>query len=472
MGSTENSVCQLCQGKLLEKGYQNSSSSINELANVLFLKWENSSGNNVICETCTTKMRNFCEFKFKCLLTEDKLHPYIKKGKTDIDLFKLLNTDLTDNETDNQVCRFCKQNFVKICTTPLMGCLKDGLGEVVRDHFPEINIGAVKDSVICKSCLENLLDFGQFTVAWSNNNFIGDWVNTQSPIPKVKDEKKPEEKIMNGLEIIKVDEQNIKRRAKWYSVTRRHKCPKCNYSHQHLSMMRIHEKIHQDKEFYKCGYCDFQSKHKGAIYTHSLQHKDVSEVKMYKCGECDFQAKIKCKVINHQRIHQKKLLKCTQCSFQTKYRESLGRHQILHKDPAELKMFKCEICSFIAKRKHNLQSHMLKHKEEGAVMYKCSSCKFQTKYTEALSRHKRLIISYLKKHLVQHKDPSELKLYHCNYCSYASKVKSQRNMHMKVAHNPPKFQCAICGYKCRLKNNLKNHIMRHHPRKQWSKSTF
>ncbi|VEN59782.1 unnamed protein product [Callosobruchus maculatus] len=443
-------------------------------------------------------MKNFCEFKFKCLLTEEKLRPYIKKGQTDINLYTLLESDLLGNKEDKHICRFCKQNFAKIYTSPLKGWLKNGLQEVVKEHFPEIDIGAIKNSLICKSCIQNLSDFGQFTAAWSNNNFSGEWMKTptkgdHSPEEKysiVKAEKIDEQKLNNGLEVIKIDEQNIKRRAKWYSVAKKHKCTKCNYSNEHLSSLKIHEKIHDDVALYKCGYCSFQSKHKGAIYTHTKSHKDPSEVKMYKCGECDFQAKIKCHVISHQRLHQTNMLKCTQCSFQTKYREALKRHQILHKDAAEVRVFVCEICGYTAKRKHNLKGHMLKHKDQGVVMHKCSLCKFQTKYKEALSRHKRLIhtddkvhqcphcdyqakiVSYLKKHLLQHKDPSELKLYKCSYCNIATKTISQRNSHMKIAHSPPKFQCAVCGHKTRGKNNLKNHILRNHPREQWSKSTF
>ncbi|CAH1978944.1 unnamed protein product [Acanthoscelides obtectus] len=481
-------------------------------------------------------MEEFCEFKFKCLITEEK----IKK-------FKVLERRHSGDKADRYICRFCKEDITEMSIKPLMEWLKDGLQEIVEAHFPEIDIYAVKDSFICKPCSQNIYNFGQFTAAWSNNNFNGDWVNglvkkEHNPVEKCnteKDEESSNTKLntgamidtegnarrkpietpnkicksqmpqpfqedclkkepvdrnsTEGLEVVMLDGEHCKKRAKRNSVLNKHKCSKCDFSHKFKSSVKDHQKVHKDifkVLLYKCGFCPFESRHKAAVYTHNKLHKDPSELKMYKCGECDYQAKIKSQVISHQRMHKLAMLKCTECNFETKYRESLSRHKMVHKNGADVKTFKCYQCSYTTKRKHNLKGHMLKHKDEGVVMHKCDSCRFQTKYVEALSRHKTLlhldgkiyqcphcnykakIKSYLGKHLMNHKDSSELKRYNCNFCSYSAKGLAQRNSHMKVMHNPPKFQCAICGNKVRTKRNLNVHIISKHPRKLWSKCSF
>ncbi|CAH1978948.1 unnamed protein product [Acanthoscelides obtectus] len=191
-------VCQLCQQKLPDNEYKNQSTSINDLANVLFLKWDKSSVNNIICNTCIAKMEEFCEFKFKCLITEEK----IKK-------FKVLERRHSGDKADRYICRFCKEDITEMSIKPLMEWLKDGLQEIVEAHFPEIDIYAVKDSFICKPCSQNIYNFGQFTAAWSNNNFNGDWVNglvkkEHNPVEKCnteKDEESSNTKLNTGAMI-------------------------------------------------------------------------------------------------------------------------------------------------------------------------------------------------------------------------------------------------------------------------------
>ncbi|KAJ8937192.1 hypothetical protein NQ318_005958 [Aromia moschata] len=53
------------------------------------------------------------------------------------------------------------------------------------------------------------------------------------------------------------------------------------------------------------------------------------------------------------------------------------------------------------------------------MTYQCALCPYKAK-------HK----GYLTKHMLIHKDPSEVKTYDCSFCSYKAKVKGSLTRHM------------------------------------------
>ncbi|KAJ8913665.1 hypothetical protein NQ315_007382 [Exocentrus adspersus] len=121
----------------------------------------------------------------------------------------------------------------------------------------------------------------------------------------------------------------------------------------------------------------------------------------------------------------------------------------------ERKLFECDLCVFKANKKQYLKKHMLVHRDSSELKwFKCNACDYKTKYKICLTKHELV-----------HKDSSDIEWFECPTCDYKSKYRGHLNVHMLTHKDPSQihwWKCDSCDYKSKHKCNLKKHVKRVH----------
>ncbi|KAJ8935283.1 hypothetical protein NQ318_006908 [Aromia moschata] len=95
----------------------------------------------------------------------------------------------------------------------------------------------------------------------------------------------------------------------------------------------------------------------------------------------------------------------------------------------------------------------LEYPEDHKLIEDVAFCSYKAKRKSELTRH-----------MLIHKDASELTTYDCNFCSYKTKRKSDLTGHMlthKDISEVTTYQCAHCPYKAKHKSSLIQHLLIH-----------
>ncbi|KAJ8981136.1 hypothetical protein NQ317_007911, partial [Molorchus minor] len=254
------------------------------------------------------------------------------------------------------------------------------------------------------------------------------------------------------------------------------KCEICEYQTKRKNCLKRHLLSHNMPKL-KCEMCQYQTSHRGNFNKHLIIHKDITESTMFKCNLCEYQARhrhyLKRHLQSHKDASEVQMFKCKMCEYETRCKPSLKRHLLGHKDISEVEIFRCEMCDFHTRHRLNLnlhlkrhskrqlcaqesfrganskyklslQRHLLHHKDISEVqMFNCEMCEYQT-------RHMR----NLKRHLLTHKDISEVQMYKCEMCEYQTKRSDCLKSHLLV-HKVRIFKCEICEYQTKQKKALK-----------------
>ncbi|KAJ8974075.1 hypothetical protein NQ317_016212 [Molorchus minor] len=101
----------------------------------------------------------------------------------------------------------------------------------------------------------------------------------------------------------------------------------------------------------------------------------------------------------------------------------------------------------VTRHRSALKKHLLVHKDISEVqMHKCEMCEFQTKYRTAL-----------KKHSLSHKNTSEVRLFRCKTCEYQTNHKGTLTSHL-LSHNHISevglYKCEMCGYQTKHRGSF------------------
>ncbi|XP_023312269.1 zinc finger autosomal protein-like [Anoplophora glabripennis] len=101
----------------------------------------------------------------------------------------------------------------------------------------------------------------------------------------------------------------------------------------------------------------------------------------------------------------------------------------------DLEVYKCESCEYETENRKLLQRHLLRHKDPSQVhVYRCDDCDYETKQR-----------SYIKQHQLKHKDPSQIQMYRCNECDYESKYRSGIKQHQLKHKELSEVQMYSCS---------------------------
>ncbi|KAJ8969255.1 hypothetical protein NQ317_016631 [Molorchus minor] len=98
--------------------------------------------------------------------------------------------------------------------------------------------------------------------------------------------------------------------------------------------------------------------------------------------------------------------------------------------------------------------HLLGHRDISEVqMYKCKMCEHHTKYK-----------GHLKRHSLTHKDISEVQMFKCEMCEYQTKYRGGSKRHLlthKDVSEVQMYNCEMCEYQSKHKEGLEDHLLVH-----------
>nr|XP_023015561.1 zinc finger protein 93-like [Leptinotarsa decemlineata] len=249
-------------------------------------------------------------------------------------------------------------------------------------------------------------------------------------------------------------------------VVHKEKPFKCDFPGCGLKLLTMrnllrHSSVHSN-DVYKCDKCSFQTNQEKYLQTHTTRvHDEVTE--FIHCDKCSYITTMKQCFVKHQEMHkdpkERTVLKCkvANCSFETVFKNQLRRHSLDHTDPSIV--LRCEMCHHLTRCKWNMARHKRrKHPDlSSCEVFRCYTCPFQTHL-------KRLLI----RHLVVHKQPSQLVMFKCPHCPYEAKRHCNLYQHLVKHMDASKmelFKCALCSFETKRKHCLRNHIMTHTKKK-------
>ncbi|XP_046424748.1 gastrula zinc finger protein XlCGF58.1-like [Neodiprion fabricii] len=152
----------------------------------------------------------------------------------------------------------------------------------------------------------------------------------------------------------------------------------------------------------------------------------IEENGAYVCAVCDFRSSKKSSFIAHlERQHE------------TRSKSSL--------------LFPCEACGFVCRSKHSLQSHFTR-KHTDSYEYPCKFCSKKFKVKGDLTTHVRF----------HHKEKPTM----CDLCGKSCRNSGSLYVHQKWAHYKPKFECHICKRRMVTQENLDQHLLLQHEKKE------
>ncbi|KAJ8974065.1 hypothetical protein NQ317_016202 [Molorchus minor] len=233
-----------------------------------------------------------------------------------------------------------------------------------------------------------------------------------------------------------------------------YECELCPFKTKYKININRHALVHNNCEIYNCDSCKFKTKHKNSFIRHKIcihKQKDLQKVRIFKCGICPFDSAEKDSLKTHTLNHKdgSDMFKCDICEYKSERKGHLIRHLLVHKSISEVRIFKCELCTYESKRMENLNTHRLVHKDRSEIeMFKCETCGYET-------RHK----FYIRRHVMHHKKESEVKMYKCDTCGYKTLRPSNLKKHLLV--HLKWFRCHLCDYKTKQKAHLVDHIVIH-----------
>nr|XP_003703883.1 PREDICTED: zinc finger protein 782-like [Megachile rotundata] len=222
-------------------------------------------------------------------------------------------------------------------------------------------------------------------------------------------------------------------------------CKECNISFPVLQMLKRHRNaVHEQAQRYKCKVCLKVCRSLVAFKMHiALEHKEEEEQNLkdaesltYTCNFCDYESTNKSTLTSHiSRKHTGKTI--------DRRRSSYGS--------TEPKEYSCDECEFKCQNRRKLKEH-LERKHASDYKYDCEYCGKKFKVKGDMRLHVRF----------KHKEGPIV----CDVCGKTCSNSNSLYVHQKWAHFKPKYECAICKRRMVTQENLDQHILLQHERRE------
>ncbi|XP_073819712.1 uncharacterized protein [Musca autumnalis] len=195
-------------------------------------------------------------------------------------------------------------------------------------------------------------------------------------------------------------------------------CTQCCRNFNSSNGLQAHIKQHQtkeeNKEKYKCRYCNKEYAWKRSLVNHEKTHGHKPQ---FKCNQCEKKFNSKSHLASHILTHtSEKRNECKICHKSFKTGTILERHQIVHTDN---RPFPCSYCSKSFRTRTECTTHERVHTGEAPLQ--CSHCDKRFRFRSALSAH-------LKVHM-------GVRDHACEYCPKTFTDRSNYYKHMRRKHS-------------------------------------
>ncbi|XP_012242784.1 zinc finger protein 62 isoform X4 [Bombus impatiens] len=230
-----------------------------------------------------------------------------------------------------------------------------------------------------------------------------------------------------------------------YDDTNVYACEECNICFPVMQMLKRHRNaVHEQAQRYKCKVCFKICRSLVAFKMHvALEHKtEEAEAKdveslTYACNFCNYESTNKSTLHSHiSRKHSTK---------------RIGRRQNSYRYSTEPEEYSCDVCEFKCQNRRRLKEH-LERKHASEYKYDCEYCGKKFKVKGDMRLHIRF----------KHKEGPIV----CDVCGKTCSNSNSLYVHQKWAHFKPKYECEICKRRMVTQENLDQHILLQHERRE------
>ncbi|XP_053743288.1 oocyte zinc finger protein XlCOF8.4 [Synchiropus splendidus] len=172
---------------------------------------------------------------------------------------------------------------------------------------------------------------------------------------------------------------------KWKSdgiVAKSFKCPECEKSFRHRSVLELHMRIHSKDKPYQCKVCGKAFRFGSYLQQHLIIHTGK---KPYKCPDCGKDFAFLQNMKTHQKLHQEKPFRCTSCRKGYSDETQLQQHMLSHNGD---KPHKCDLCDKSFGLAYLLRDHMNTH--TGDRPHRCDECHKSFSWFSSLLVHQKI----------------------------------------------------------------------------------
>lgn len=222
-------------------------------------------------------------------------------------------------------------------------------------------------------------------------------------------------------------------------------CEDCNICFPVVQMLKRHRNaVHDQAQRYKCKVCFKICRSLVAFKMHvALEHKtEEQELKdvdslTYACNFCNYESTNKSTL--HSHISRKHSVK------------RMGRSKTSYRYATEPEEYSCDVCEFKCQNRRRLKEH-LERKHASEYKYDCEYCGKKFKVKGDMRLHVRF----------KHKEGPIV----CDVCGKTCSNSNSLYVHQKWAHFKPKYECEICKRRMVTQENLDQHILLQHERRE------
>ena len=267
----------------------------------------------------------------------------------------------------------------------------------------------------------------------------------------------------------------LKNHSDFHGMALPFKCDMCNYSHQKLSTVYEHRKLHKNDLSFKTSvpakqlintrlFAASKSAEDSKQMSTSIDTDDAIGVTprgvKYTCSHCPY----KCGSLKNYRLHMElhsanRKFQCDYCSWSVDRFNLLYSHRYrlhssepnfdLNKDSSELAksdyqpaMNICPFCPYVSDSSDALSQHQLCHQIKS--QHSCDTCSFSVDELSLLQHHQKL-----HRHVSRNIE--------CGKCPYSTHSHTLLEMHMRMHGADNKFTCELCDYSVSRFNLLSQH---------------
>lgn len=230
-----------------------------------------------------------------------------------------------------------------------------------------------------------------------------------------------------------------------YDDTNVYACEECNICFPVMQMLKRHRNaVHEQAQRYKCKVCFKICRSLVAFKMHvALEHKSEEEEAKdvesltYACNFCNYESTNKSTLHSHiSRKHSAK---------------RIGRRRNSYRYSTEPEEYSCDVCEFKCQNRRRLKEH-LERKHASEYKYDCEYCGKKFKVKGDMRLHVRF----------KHKEGPIV----CDVCGKTCSNSNSLYVHQKWAHFKPKYECEICKRRMVTQENLDQHILLQHERRE------